>query len=71
MTQRKPLGLPLGLPLSEPQGLPLGKPLGLGVPYSLLLTPNSYLPSPTWLPTLYLTRVDTTGQAHEIPGDQP
>ena len=47
---------PLGLPLSEPQGLPQGSPLGLGVPYSLLLSPNSQLPSPSWLPVLYLTR---------------
>lgn len=50
------LGLPLGKPLSEPQGLPLGLPLGLGVPYSFLLTPDSYLPSPAWLRNLYLTR---------------
>lgn len=54
---------PLRLPLSEPQGLPLRKPLGLGMPYSLLLTPYSYLPSPSWLPNLYLTRGGTTGQA--------
>lgn len=49
---------PQGLPLSEPQGLPLGKPLGLGMPYSLLLAPDSYLPSPSWLPNLYLTKAN-------------
>jgi len=50
------LQMPLGLPLLEGHGLTLGKPLGLGMPYSLLPTPYSYLPSPSWLPNLYLTR---------------
>jgi len=50
------LQMPLGLPLLEGHGLTLGKPLGLGMPYSLLPTPYSHLPSPSWLPNLYLTR---------------
>ena len=58
------LAKPLGLPLLEGHRLTLGKPLGLGMPYSLLLTPNSHLPSPTWFRSLYLTsaaRLKSTG----------
>ena len=67
------LQMPLRLPLSEPQGLPLRKPLGLGIPYSLLPTPNSQIPSPTWLPDLYLTYQGTPRQAaisHSTQEDQ-
>ena len=62
------LQMPLGLPLLEGHRLTLGKPLGLGMPYSLLLTPYSYLPSPSWLPNLYLTKAARLDK-QEIPRD--
>jgi hypothetical protein len=64
MTLRKPLGLTL----SEPLRSTLGSTLGLGMPYSLLPTPLSYLPSPSWLPNLYLTCQGTTRKAWDLRG---
>lgn len=47
---------------SEPLRMGLRKPQGMGMPYSLLLTPFSYLPSPPWFRNLYLTRATPTDE---------
>ena len=51
---------------SAPHAWTLQKPLGLGVPYSLLLTPCSYLPSPPWFRNLYLTKGTPTEKQAEV-----